>query len=310
MDREQREKRIDALLDGRTKRNWPRYRPEIAPYVPEGVTRVLDYGFGDGSLLLGLERDKNVSGLYGIEVNPKCVKNVEGLYNKAWCIDLNEHDAWLEPEYDGFFNYIVCAMSLEHTYDPWYVLKKFNKYLKPGGHIVIEVPNVQSWECLYRMLLGDFPYTSGGTWDMTHIRWYTLKSLIDICDVAGFRAQGYSPVLPEGLDLTHLDKGKPINTLKLPPPEFGSNLPETSITFPLDIAPIYKLFLGGAIVVEFEKVREPDDYEPTPAQSYLEAYRVLNQNPLAMYSRLMGEPFMPQDLDAIKERAEEIKKKR
>lgn len=299
--------RIDKIVDGRLEAG--NFRHEVAHFVPEGSTNVLEYGFGDASLLLGLRRDKKVKGIYGVEVDKKAIASTGEFLDKSWLIDLNDENSWLEPEYEGFFNYILAPMSLEHTYDPWYVLKKFNKYLSKEGRIIVEVPNVQSWECIYRVLTGDFPYVSGGTWDFTHIRWYTLKSLIDICAVAGLNVKSYMTLTNSDISLDHIEKRSEIKTLQLPPPELGLDIPPISIVFPVNIKPIYPLFLSHALVLELEKVREPEDYEPTRAGAYLESYRLNSSNPFEEITSLLAHPIVPTIFKRSVEKARELQVK-
>lgn len=296
--------RINQIVD--TRLNNGNFRHEIAKFVNEGATNILEYGYGDGSLLLGLRRDKGCSGIYGVEVNPTAITNMDGLLDKTWLIDLNQEDAWLEPEYEGFFNYILAPMSLEHTYDPWYVMKKFNKYLAPGGKLIAQTPNAQSWETLYRLLTGDFPYVSGGTWDYTHIRWYTLKSFIDTAFVAGFKVTDYLLQLTPGADLPQVQQRDEIKTLRLPPPELNISQPPIDIVMPVDIKPIYPLFLAHAMVVVMEKDRNPEDYDPTPAMGYLEKYRFISPNPLGEIASLIDHPIMSSIIEKVKVEATDL----
>ncbi|MBU1229386.1 MAG: class I SAM-dependent methyltransferase [Proteobacteria bacterium] len=296
--------RIDEIVDGRLKEG--NFRHEVAKFVPPGSKNILDYGFGDGSLLLWLRREKQCRGIYGVEVNPHAVQAVDGLYDKTWLMDLNRQDAHLEPEYEGFFSHILMPMSLEHTHDPWYVLKKMNRYLKPGGSVIIEVPNAQSWECVYRLLTGDFPYVSGGTWDFTHIRWYTLKSLVDMGHVCGFSLSDFNLLFPAQMNPTRHKSQSAIKVLELPPPEIISNSPKFTIQLPVDIKAIYPLFLALVLVVQLEKTREPEDHAPTTADGYLESYRMAFANPVAGIADLFDHPICPHLLKRIKERAGEL----
>nr|WP_321259639.1 methyltransferase domain-containing protein [uncultured Pseudodesulfovibrio sp.] len=299
------EERKNRIIETRLKAGS--YRHPIAIQIPEGSSRILEYGFGDASLLLGLERDNACREMYGIEVNPNWIKNADGLLEKTWLIDLNDKDSWLESEFEQYFNFILAPMSLEHTYDPWYVLKKFNKYLAVGGKVVLEIPNVQSWSCLYNILTGDFPYVSGGTWDYTHIRWYTLKSFIDVAFVAGFQASEYFPNIPQQVDLSHLEARKDLRVLRLPPPELGLDVPPIDIALPYDIRQTYPLFLAPSLIVTLQKEREPEDYDPTPSGGYLESYRLNTPNPLGMVPPLIAHPIVPSSFEKVMEKAKKLR---
>lgn len=197
-------------------------------------------------------------------------------------------------------------MSLEHTYDPWYVLKKFNKYLANGGKVIAQVPNAQCWECLYHLMTGDFPYVSGGTWDFTHIRWYTLKSLMDIAFVAGFKIKTYIANYQQNVDLSHLEAMDELTTLTLPPEEFQTDLKRIEITLPYDIKPMYHLLMSHNIVVTMEKDREPEDFNPTKAGGYLESYRLNSPNPFEAITSLMPHPIIPSSIKRVRTRAVEL----
>ena len=298
-------RRIDAIVDRRLKAG--NYRHEIAAHVPEGSRNIMEFGYWDASLLLGLRRDKGCRGIYGVEIDERAVERTRHMLDKAWLMDLCREDCDLEPEYHGFFNYILAPMSLEHISDPWYVLKKFSRYLRMGGKVVAEVPNVQSWECLYRILTGDFPYVSGGTWDYRHIRWYTLKSLSDMAFVAGMRITAHDLRFPHPMDFTAYHSQDEIRTLRLPPAESVHGAPPLEVSFPFDIKPIYPLFLAHALVVVMEKVREPEDCLPTPADGYLESYRLVNDSPLRAYSDLMEHPIVPAGFKKAMEKAERLR---
>ncbi|SNR91920.1 Methyltransferase domain-containing protein [Humidesulfovibrio mexicanus] len=296
--------RIDAIVDARLRAG--NFRHEVAGFVPRGAKNILDYGFGDGSLLLWLRREKHCTGLYGVEVDPGAIQAVDGLYDRTWLVDLNREDAHLGPEYEGFFSHILMPMSLEHTYDPWFVLKKMNRYLAPGGSIIVEVPNAQSWECAYRLLTGDFPYVSGGTWDFSHIRWYTLKSLADLGHVCGFRLTSYDLLFPGQVDLEAVRARESITSLELPPRELQSSCPRIRLEFPVDIKEVYPLLLAHVLIARLEKVREPEDHEPTARQGYLESYRVSFRNPAEGVSGLIPHPICPPLAEAVRGKAQDL----
>ena len=150
----------------------------------------MDFGYGDGALLLKLKRDKDCREIYGIEVKEyPC----DGLLDKTWHINLDDESAELGEEYNNYFSYIISSNVLEHVYDPWYVLSKLRQYLAPSGKMILEVPNVQCWESLYRILAGEFPYTSGAHFDFTHIRWYTLKSFTEMLGKVGLEPVVFAP---------------------------------------------------------------------------------------------------------------------
>lgn len=291
--------RINAIVDKRIQAG--NFRHEIYDLIPEGSENLFEYGFGDGSLLLGLARDKGCTGLYGVDVNPGFVRNMDGLFDRAWELDLNAPDADLGEEFHGRFDYIISTMSLEHTYDPWYILAKFRRYLSETGKIIVEIPNVQHWECLYRMLNGDFPYVSGGTWDFSHIRWYTLASFAEIAGKAGLKPLQYYLRFPGPVDLRAASAKKEIRSLSLPPEELDHAAPRFTITFPMDIKPMYALYHAHLIIMELGKSDEEPELRPTRADLSLEAHKLTYDNPCALVPQLLGPPIVPSSIERVKQ---------
>jgi SAM-dependent methyltransferase len=54
-------------------------------------------------------------------------------------------DAASLPCTDNSLDGVVCNAVLEHVRDPWKVMAEINRSLKPGGHLLIEVPFLQHY---------------------------------------------------------------------------------------------------------------------------------------------------------------------
>lgn len=53
------------------------------------------------------------------------------------------------PFADGQFDFAICMEGIEHVINPHQLASELTRIIKPGGHIVISMPNVQ---CLYSRL--------------------------------------------------------------------------------------------------------------------------------------------------------------
>jgi SAM-dependent methyltransferase len=97
---------------------------------------VLDVGCGSGKFLYDMrEKGWNV---YGVEVNvnaAKLGKNAAGINIFAG----NLHNASFP---DNYFDYIRSNHSFEHIVNPHETLSEIYRILKPGGSLLIGVPNV------------------------------------------------------------------------------------------------------------------------------------------------------------------------
>jgi SAM-dependent methyltransferase len=69
---------------------------------------------------------------------------------------------------------------LEHTVDPWQVVARLKRLLKPGGWIVASLPNVAFHRNIRKMLRGEWRYADEGLLDRTHLRFFTLQTIEEL----------------------------------------------------------------------------------------------------------------------------------
>jgi len=84
------------------------------------------------------------------------------------------------------FDVIIFADVLEHVAEPASLLRIAAKGLKPGGFILVSVPNVAHWSVRLRLLFGRFEYADVGIMDATHLRWFTAKTIRGLLKRSGF----------------------------------------------------------------------------------------------------------------------------
>ncbi len=95
-------------------------------------------------------------------------------------IDLNS--TW--PVEDGKFDVVTALSVVEHLFDPYFISEELARICKPGGYVLIEVPNIAYLKYRFSLLRGVFPLTSGDPvgWDGGHLHYFTLES---ICTLFG-----------------------------------------------------------------------------------------------------------------------------
>lgn len=103
--------------------------------MPKG--KLLDVGAGNGGTLkiakaLGWD-------VLGIEIDQKAVTNIKKLGINVIQGDFNILNT-LQEQYDC----VICSHVLEHVYDPKKLINLLYKVLKPGGFLVLTLPNSQS----------------------------------------------------------------------------------------------------------------------------------------------------------------------
>ena len=76
---------------------------------------------------------------------------------------------------------------MEHLRNPWRALDEARALLGPGGYVVAAIPNVAHGAIRLSLLEGSFAYRSEGLLDDTHLRFFTLRSVRELCLTAGYR---------------------------------------------------------------------------------------------------------------------------
>lgn len=103
-------------------------------------TTVLDVGCGAGDLLLLLkERGCNA---YGIDVDEiTCTYLSETMNLNVINCDIDNGTSFQA----GFFDLVIMRHSLEHLHNPVNVLHEVRRIMKPGGLLIVGVPNIESY---------------------------------------------------------------------------------------------------------------------------------------------------------------------
>ena len=99
---------------------------------------ILDLGCGPGYFLDEMKK-REYTNLVGVTLSPDDVKNCE---SKGHTI--KKYDLSFLPQRDGYYDesvdFIFLRHALEHSPYPIFTLMEYNRVLKQGSHIYIEVP--------------------------------------------------------------------------------------------------------------------------------------------------------------------------
>jgi glycosyltransferase involved in cell wall biosynthesis len=86
---------------------------------------------------------------------------------------------------DGF-DIVVAADVIEHLPRPAEVLRDMCRVLRPGGQVLLSVPNFAHWYPRVRVVTGLFGYDRRGILDETHLRFFTRATLRRLVRASGF----------------------------------------------------------------------------------------------------------------------------
>ncbi|MBI4021183.1 MAG: class I SAM-dependent methyltransferase [Candidatus Aenigmarchaeota archaeon] len=172
----------------------------IARMIPARST-VLDVGCSSGylgTLLAG--RDCR---LIGVDNDRPALKQAKG-YARTFLLDLEKGLPPLKEKVDV----IVFADVLEHLARPDQVLKAYARFLKPGGRVIVSIPNVANLYVRLKLLAGQWNYEDVGILDRTHLRFYTRATARDFLSACGYEIVA-EEATPIPLELVSADFEEP-----------------------------------------------------------------------------------------------------
>lgn len=136
----------------------------------ERPAEVLEVGTATG--YLSAEMARMGCRVTGIEQDPQMAEVARPYCQEMFIRDIEAMDFGELGAYDA----IILGDVLEHLRNPRGVLEKFSRLLKPGGRILISLPNIANIFVRVNLLLGRFKYTQVGILDEGHLRFFTLKT--------------------------------------------------------------------------------------------------------------------------------------
>lgn len=137
---------------------------------------ILDVGVGQGDDLQNIVHQLPMVHfkLHGIENHPEYIQSAREKGITVSNIDI-ERDQFQYP--DGSVDIVIINQVLEHTKEVFWIISEISRVLKPGGLLIVGVPNLAALHNRLALLLGLQPaciqLLSG------HIRGYTRKALRD-----------------------------------------------------------------------------------------------------------------------------------
>lgn len=146
---------------------------------------VLEVGCACGATLLAVRDANPTAELYGIEFDEKPAR-LAAHFAKVEALDVEtlERAEWQER-----FDYIILGDVIEHLREPWQAMKNLAALLKPGGHVVVSIPNVMHVSVFSMMLQGRWRYEEAGILDRTHLRFFTLAEIVAMLRGAALEPQ-------------------------------------------------------------------------------------------------------------------------
>jgi SAM-dependent methyltransferase len=174
---------------------------DVFSYIKRKEGVFLDYGCGAGSLLYALGSRK-FERLIGVDLSRVLVDSINSQVNEDAnmpaieahvVVDDNLH--FLESE---SVDSIACLAVIEHVINPYKTLDELFRVSKPGGELVLSVPNYAYLKHVFYLLFNKQPRTGtdrpveewrDAGWDGMHLHTFTKSSLETLLNDCGWRVE-------------------------------------------------------------------------------------------------------------------------
>lgn len=145
--------------------------------------RVLEVGPATGYITEALQ--KRGCRVIAIEIDPEAAVSAARFCERMIVGDVEQIEFAAAFQGD-LFDVVVFGEILEHLVDPHRALIQAANVLRPGGYVVVSVPNVAHGSVRLALMSGAFPRTETGLLDHTHLRFFTRESLAQLMRQAGY----------------------------------------------------------------------------------------------------------------------------
>lgn len=151
-----------------------------------GQGKALDLGCGDGELLFAMSNTYDE--VWGVDIVQKRLDRITSKTGGDGKIHLKVADINERLDFtSSYFDCVTIVDTLEHLFDPYTIIGECHRLLRPGGTLIVHVPNVAFVMNRLRAAGGTLPVTSKASgWDGGHLHYFTRSSLKQLLEKEGF----------------------------------------------------------------------------------------------------------------------------
>lgn len=165
-------------------------RRDVLGLIALDAYRFLDVGGGEGNFLRLLKSTRSChTALVEITASVAQAARFNGAADEVWVGDFLDFKPLMQ------FDCVSFLDMLEHVERPESYLAHARTMLSAKGRVLASVPNVGHWSVVADLLEGRWDLTSSGIHCVTHLRFFTLKSIEDLLNRSGYKLQQVERVL-------------------------------------------------------------------------------------------------------------------
>lgn len=147
-------------------------RVDVLPFLPPAAREVLEIGCGRGATGRLLQERLGCR-VTGVELNPAAAAAAAEHLHAVHCGDV------ATLSLTGTFDVVLALELFEHLPAGEEVLTRLAALLRPGGLLLLSVPNVGHYSVVSDLLAGRWDYLPIGLLCYTHYRFFTRRTLED-----------------------------------------------------------------------------------------------------------------------------------
>lgn len=152
---------------------------------------IIEFGCADGTNLtfFGNKLRIDPKNLVGVDI----CRSTESRY-EGFRFDHDSVEDYLSNN-EQTFDLIILSDVLEHLYNPWSTLKSLSRIMHSTSVMLLSVPNLENLRYVDSVMSGAFNYAETGLFDQTHIRFFSLATLVSALQQNNFSvySSGYRP---------------------------------------------------------------------------------------------------------------------
>jgi SAM-dependent methyltransferase len=202
IDEQDRERSMTAHM-------LPDLERALALLKEKGLASLLDIGCGFGGVAAFSAAALGIRDVHGVDRDARAVKGAKGKGVQARCAVLGSEPL---PYEDGRFDLVTSFGMLDYLPDFDPAIEEIVRLIKPGGYVLISLPNLASWHNRLALLLGYQPrdveisqrylvgvhphYSRRGERPVGHIHVPTTRAFRELMEAHGLETVKILPGLP------------------------------------------------------------------------------------------------------------------
>jgi len=163
-------------------------RTDLLDRIDTTARHILEFGCGEAPLGAALKQRQKCR-VVGVELDHEAASIARKRIDDVYEGDVREIVAILHDQFD----FIVGGDIVEHLDEPWTFLSDLRRICKPGGKLLLSLPNVAHASIVGDLLQGRFDYVYMGLTCVGHLRFFTRRTVEEMLHIAGWEVVSIDP---------------------------------------------------------------------------------------------------------------------